>query len=155
MADPLILVAHNLSAIAGELREYGRALKLVIEETSIDFGADSDTPIIKSYTAGAVASMIIIKACGFYDEVNNYYSRYHRETQTPTIQAAIKELNQLVKTTKIKDLRNYVLAHNNREKDQLLTYNDIIKKQRLYEPEDYYQLIECCKKVAAEVMALI
>ena len=154
MADSLQLIALNLSSIANELAEYKKSLQLILRELKKKYRNDFETPLTKTYTSGAIASMIIIKACGFRDEVNNHYSKHHRNTQTPEIKVAIKELNAFMISKKIPEFRNYVLAHNNRKSDKILFWDEIISMRPLYEPEDYYKLIECCRTVAILISSL-
>ncbi len=154
MADKLALIALNLSSIRTELEYYGKALDLTVDEANRDYGSDFETPVVKAYTSGAIASMIIIKACGFEDELRKHYLANYHHTQTDTVRKSISDLNKLFKNPMLRKLRNYVLAHHNRENQRLLNFDEIQKMIPYQEPEQYYRLIDCCGKVANAISAI-
>jgi hypothetical protein len=159
MADSLPWIAANLRYIRDEMAGYAKPYVLAFEEANQDNNFDSEISDNKTNIAAALASMMLIKACAFKDELDNHYIKFHPNTVTDKIRQCIDHLELLFVDGNIKKLRNSILAHNNRvkvtnTKYRMIEPDEIQDAIPFREPIKYNDLVERCSNVVDAIYAL-
>lgn len=118
--DSLFDISANLNEIRLTIARYNRSFILANAESERDQDSDDlEVQTSRVYIAGGMASLILITACAFKDEIDQQYLKYYKHTLTDIIQYKIDYLYRLFEDGSILRLRNSVLAHNNRIKMHL------------------------------------
>lgn len=167
--DSLFDISANLNEMRLTIARYNRAFILANEDS--ERYKDSDDLEIQTsriYIAGGMASLILITACAFKDEIDQQYLKYYKHTLTGVIQVKIDYLYRLFEDGAIFRLRNSVLAHNNRIKMhlgnvstkkmethyKLVKFWEVDKMIPFRDPEQYADLVLRINDVTNHILSI-
>lgn len=126
---------ENLKVIQGEIASLVGALQEAFKNSVEDF-ENMHKHVIKN----TVACFLIIRLCAFKEELEEHYKKLS-DALTGDIQAAIEKFDSLFAKYPISNLRNTILAHNNRKgwkgKDGLVSFDDRMALDIFNTPPEY------------------